>query len=192
MGFLGSGGWLSGGSSGDWSEEELLRRLKANDAEAWSVFASGEHSTRLYNYLLHRLPDLQDVEDVQQETMKAAVQAIQTFDGKVKLSTFIFSLANHKIADFWRRRQATTELKDIHIMPGMSDESIEFVEILHKLKEEHRQVLLMRYYIGLGVDEIARILGKTYKGAESLLSRARADLRQAMERDDYGYDGPLQ
>ncbi len=189
MGFLEPRSWFSGRRPPkDWSEEEWVKRLKANDAEAWSEFALGEYGTRLYNYLRHKLPEEQDVEDVQQETLRAAVQAMQTFDGKVKLSTFLFSLAKYKVVDFWRKRQVTSELTDIHIDPGMSDESIEFVELLHKLSEEHRQVLLMRYYVGLGVDEIARILGKTYKGAESLLSRARAELRNVMDNDSYGYD----
>ncbi len=178
-------------SSTGWSEEELIRRLKANDPEAWAEFATGEYTTRLYNYLRHKVPDYQDVEDILQETMKAAVQAIQTFDGKVKLSTFLFSLANYKVADFWRRRQETTELTDIHVDPGMSDESVEFMEVLHRLRDEHRQVLLMRYYVGLGVDEIARILGKTYKGAESLLSRARAELRSALGPDGDSTDKEL-
>jgi len=70
------------------------------------------------------------------------------------------------------------------IGPGLSEESIEFMEILQRLKEEHRQVLLMRYHIGLGVDEIASVLGKTYRGAESLLSRARAELKSAMMLDE--------
>ncbi len=186
MGPVKPGDWSSSDQSpNNWSEEEWVRRLKGNDAVAWSAFVTGTYSIRLYNYLLHRLPEYQDVEDVQQETMKAAVQAIQTFDGKVKLSTFLFSLANHKIADFWRRHRSSAELKETYPdpAPGMSDESIEFIETLNKLKEEHRQVLLMRYYVGLGVDEIARILGKTYKGAESLLSRARADLRKNMGRN---------
>jgi RNA polymerase sigma-70 factor (ECF subfamily) len=185
MGLLEPGQWFSGRrSEKGWSEEELVRRLKANDAEAWLYFAQGKHSNRLYNYLRHKLPEEQDVEDVLQETMRAAIQAMQTFDGKVKLSTFLFSLANYKVADFWRKRQVTTELTDIHIDPGMSDESIEFIELLQQLREEHRQVLLMRYYVGLGVDEIARILGKTYKGAESLLSRARAELRRGLDGED--------
>lgn len=174
--------------SNGWSEEELVRRLKAGDPEAWAEFVTGDYATRLYNYLRHKVPDHQDVEDILQETMKAAVQAIQTFDGKVKLSTFLFSLANYKVADFWRRRPDTTELTDSYIDPGMNDESIEFMEVLHRLREEHRQVLLMRYYVGLGVDEIARILGKTYKGAESLLSRARAELRSALGADEDGKD----
>ncbi|MEZ4619579.1 MAG: sigma factor [Caldilineaceae bacterium] len=74
----------------EWSEEEWVRYLKANDAEAWSEFVTGEHGTRSYNYLRHKLPESQDVEDVLQETMNAAVQAMQTFDGKAKLTTFCF------------------------------------------------------------------------------------------------------
>ena len=185
MGLLEPASWFSGRRPDrGWSEEELIRRLKAGDADAWGYFAQGKHATHLYNYLRHKLPEEQDIEDVMQETMRAAVQAMQTFDGKVKLTTFLFSLANYKVADFWRKRQVTAELTDIHIDPGMSDESIEFIELLQQLREEHRQVLLMRYYVGLGVDEIARILGKTYKGAESLLSRARAELRRGLDGED--------
>lgn len=165
---------------GSFSEEEFLLRLQKGDEEAWTELVTGELSTRLYNHLRHRLPTPQDVEDVIHDTFSAVVRAIPNFDGRVKLSTFLFSLAQHKLADFWRRRPETAELSDTMIGPGLSQESIEFVEVLQRLKEEHRQVLLMRYHIGLGVDEIASVLGKTYRGAESLLSRARAELKLAM------------
>jgi len=165
---------------GSFSEEEFLRRLQEGDEKAWIELVKGEIALQLYNHMRHKLPTHHDVEEVLQETFSAAVRAIQNFDGRVKLSTFLFSLAHHKMADFWRRRQVTTELSEAFVDSGLSQESIEFIEVLHRLKEEHRQVLLMRYHIGLGVDEIASILGKTYRGAESLLSRARAELRQAM------------
>lgn len=162
------------------SEAEFIARLKAGDEFAWQTLTTGEYSTRLYNHLRHRLPNQQAVEDVLHDTFASAVRAIPNFDGKVKLSTFLFSLAQHKLADFWRRYSETIELEEVMVGPGLSSESIEFIETLQKLKEEHRQALVLRYYVGLGVDEIATILGKTYRGAESLLSRARAELRMAM------------
>ena len=165
------------------SEEKFILRLQNGDEKAWEELSTGEHGTRLYNYLRHKLPSQQDVEDVVHDTLMASVRAIHNFDGRVKLSTFLFSLAQHKLADFWRRRPDTAELADTMVGPGLNQESIEFVEVLQQLKDEHRQVLLMRYHIGLGVDEIANVLGKTYRGAESLLSRARAELRLAMSLD---------
>ncbi|MEZ4619578.1 MAG: hypothetical protein R2867_29295 [Caldilineaceae bacterium] len=67
----------------------------------------------------------------------------------------MFSLANYKVADFWRKRQATAELTDIHIDPGMSNESVEFVELLQKLREEHRIGSPDALLWGLALTEIA-------------------------------------
>ena len=55
---------------------------------------------------------------------------------------------------------------------GVSSESMEFQEILKTLRPAHLQVLLMRYHVGLGVEEIAKVLGQSYKSTESLLSRS--------------------
>jgi DNA-directed RNA polymerase specialized sigma24 family protein len=52
------------------------------------------------------------------------------------------------------------------------------------LPEISRQVLLLRYHVGLSVSEIAEIIERSYKGTESLLSRARSQLRAALERVD--------
>lgn len=162
------------------SEAELLRRLKSQDEQAWAIVAS-EYGGKLYSYLRHRLPSPQDIEDVLSETMLAAVRSIPTFDGKVTLTTYLFALANRKIADFWRRQQTTSELPETLMDAGLSSESMEFQEVLQRLRPNHLQVLLMRYHVGLGVDEIAKVLGVSYKSTESLLSRARMELRKALD-----------
>jgi len=169
------------------SEAELLQQLKSGDEQAWT-YLSAEYGSRIYNYLRHRLPGLEDVEDVLGETMVAAVRAIPSFDGNVTLTTFLFSLANRKIADFWRRRQATTELPETLMDAGLNSDGIEFQEVLKKLRPAHLQVLLMRYHVGLGVDEIAKVLGQSYKSTESLLSRARMELRKALDSAQVGND----
>lgn len=162
------------------SEGELLRQLKMGDEQAWAHLRL-EYGTKIYNYLRHRLPTPEDVEDVLGDTLVAAVRAIPKFDGNVTLTTFLFSLANRKIADFWRRQQATSELPETLMEAGVSSESIEFQEILKTLRPAHLQVLLMRYHVGLGVEEIAKVLGQSYKSTESLLSRARMELRKALD-----------
>jgi RNA polymerase sigma-70 factor (ECF subfamily) len=121
------------------------------------------------------------VEDVLSETMLAAVRSIPTFDGNVTLTTYLFALANRKIADFWRRQQTTTELPETLMDAGLNSESMEFQEVLQRLRPNYLQVLLMRYHVGLGVDEIAKVLGVSYKSTESLLSRARMELRKALD-----------
>ena len=91
------------------SAAEFLQRLKNGDNDAWTQLTS-EWGPRLFKYLRCNLPTAEDVEDVLSETMIATVKAIPRFDGKVAISTFIYSIANRKVADFWRQRKDTSEL----------------------------------------------------------------------------------
>jgi RNA polymerase sigma-70 factor (ECF subfamily) len=165
------------------SEEELLRQLKNGNPQAWQTLTE-VYGARVYNYLRTRLPGPEDIEDVLGDTLVAAVRAIPNFDGNVSLITFLISLANRKVVDYWRRHPKTTELSDTFMGAGISSDGLEFQELLQQLRPAHRQVLLMRYHLGLGVDEIAAALGQSYKSTESLLSRARQELRRLLDGSD--------
>jgi RNA polymerase sigma-70 factor (ECF subfamily) len=173
------------------SEQDLLQRLKRGDEHAWNYFYQ-EYNTRVYNYLYRKLPSPQDVEDAVQETLFGIVRSIATFDGSVTLTTFIFSLANNKVADFYRKHQITAELADTFVDTSSGMTSIEFQETLNSLKPIHREALIMRHQLKLTVDEIKEMLNLgTYKATESLLSRARQEFKQALDRDQEELEGKL-
>ncbi|MBV7334664.1 RNA polymerase sigma factor [Chloroflexi bacterium TSY] len=161
------------------SAPEFLHRLQIGDEEAWSQLTT-EWSPRLYRYLRGNLPSPEDVEDVLSETMIATVQAIKRFDGKVAISTFIYSIANRKVADFWRRRKDVHDLPETVTTSGPDSASLEFREALAQVPEEARQALLLRYHMGMSVSEVAEAVGRSYKATESLLSRGRKHLQQAL------------
>jgi RNA polymerase sigma-70 factor (ECF subfamily) len=139
-------------------------------------------SPRLFRYLRHNLPTPADAEDALSETMMAAVRALPSFDGKVPTTSFLYAIAYRKVADFWRKRSATVELSETLPAATIGDVSIEFMDALDTLPEQLRQALLLRYHVGLSVSEVAEVMDRSYKGAESLLSRARTQLREALRR----------
>jgi RNA polymerase sigma-70 factor (ECF subfamily) len=144
---------------------------------------------RLLGYLRHNVPTQEDAEDVLGETLIAAVRALKDFDGKASLATFIFSLAYRKIADFWRRRQDTVMLAEHQRSPlGVSSRAVEFAEVLDQLPELSKQVLILRYHVGLSVGEIAQVVDRSYKGTESLLSRARQQLREVLDETGFEHE----
>ncbi len=170
------------------SEHELLQRLQVGDQHAWTEFVQIMRP-RLFNYLRHNVPTVEDAEDVLGETMIAAVRSLKDFDGRASLSTYVFSLAYRKIADFWRKRQETTLLVEQQRSPlKVGSESVEFAEVLDLLPEMSKQVLILRYHVGLSVGEIAQVIDRSYKGTESLLSRSRQQLRDAMAEADFGHE----
>ncbi len=163
------------------SGQALLQRLQAGDEAAWSEFVAAE-SPRLFRYLRHNLPTAADAEDALSETMLAAVRALPSFDGGVPTTAFLYAIAYRKMADFWRKRSATVELLDTVPAATVNDVSAEFVDALDSLPEQLRQALLLRYHVGLSVSEVAEVMDRSYKGAESLLSRGRTQLREALLR----------
>lgn len=170
------------------TDADLLKRLQGGDNGAWTS-VTRDYAPRLYNYLRQNLPTADDAEDALSETMAAAVRAIANFDGRAALSTFLYAIAFRKVADFWRRTPHTMSLDgggerdsaQYTIEDPDVGQRLEFEEALNSLPELSRQVLLLRYQVGLGVDEIAEVVSRSYKGTESLLSRARTQLRDAIE-----------
>jgi RNA polymerase sigma factor (sigma-70 family) len=156
----------------------FLQRLKDGDRDAWETLVD-EWSPRLYNYLIYNTRNEDDAKDVLSETLLGLVQSIRTFDGNVTLTTFIYSIAYRKVADYWRRSKQTYELPVWLSTSGPTSIRLELVEALAELPEQAQQALLLRYHVGLSVAEIAEVLGRSYKATESLLSRVRRQFHTA-------------
>lgn len=158
------------------SNAAFIAALQAKDGQAWEEFING-YGVRIYDYLQYNLPSTEIVDDVWGDTMNAVAQVIDKFDQKVGLSTLVYSIAYRKVADYWRRQKYTFELKEI----GLIDKPI--AERMSQLSEVAQHALVLRYYVGLSVAEIAEILGRSYKATESLLSRVRHQLHEVFLDD---------
>lgn len=163
------------------SDSALLAQLQSGDEMAWSEFYN-LHVQPLYNFIRSNgVYDPDHINDVLLETWAAAPKAIANFDGQnATLKTFLFSLARRKVSDFWRKHKNQYELPEEIPFVESTQESLELKEALAKLPDQERQALILRYLEGFGVGEIADILDRTYKGTESLLSRARKRLESEL------------
>lgn len=155
------------------ADDALVAALQAGDAVAWELFLD-RYGTKLQAYLRHVLPTETGVADVLSDTMLAAVQSIHQFSHEVSLQTWFYSLAYRKVIDFWRRQQRFPATLDT---PGFTN--MAFREVMAELPELAQHVFLLRYYVGLSVEEISEILGRSYKATESLLKRIRQQFHDA-------------
>jgi RNA polymerase sigma-70 factor, ECF subfamily len=159
-----------------------LERLRRGDNDAWEELVA-ESQSRLYNYLVYNLPSPDDARDLLSEIYLAALRSISSLDHSSGLMRWLYAIARHKIADYWRQSQPVSELPET-VEDTSHEISLEFREALSKLPQHTRQALLLRYREGMSVEEVAHILGRSYKATESLLSRGRALLKAAL--DDMG------
>jgi RNA polymerase sigma-70 factor (ECF subfamily) len=141
-----------------------------------------------------------ETEDIWQEAWLAAIRSLPVYDSrKSSFFTWLCAIAKHKAADSRRlaaRRPAESlsgfpidrcsDLMDRSPLPQNLLETnavrTAVIETLAALPGAYRRVLVARYAGESSVEEAAKMEGKSYKAAESLLERARQAFRKAFKK----------
>ena len=163
----------------------LLADLKAGHPEAVrSWFA--RYRPRLLKLILHKVRTEKDAEELVQDTFMSCLKHLPLFRGESSIWTWMVRVAQHEVADYYRRRYAK---KFIHAFPlsellpltDLSDAhevSLKVRDVLKKMASESREILQMKYVDRKKVQEIAAETGRTVKSVESILFRARLEFRE--------------
>jgi len=182
----------------EWASDLVLARKVATGDEASLATFYARYADPLFAFVCHHLDESRaEAEDIWQEALLAALQGLSTYQGQCRLFTWLCGIAQHKIADHFRRqgRRATDVFSDVgeaRLSVLVSDAPlpeevvvrratrIRVVQALALLTDDYRRALVARYADERSVDEVARMLGRTYKATESLLARARDAFREAL------------
>ncbi len=140
------------------------------------------HLPSVYGYLLRLCAgDRAEAEDLTQDVWLALVEELRRGHIDRADVRWLITVARSKFLDHARReRLGWSKLALIR----RSDESLEeptsmvVLDRLAGLQPLHRAVLVMRYVDGLPVGEIAAAIGREKTATNSLLARARSELRR--------------
>jgi RNA polymerase sigma-70 factor (ECF subfamily) len=181
-------------------EAELVEGLRAGDSAAYRWFVDS-NSTNVYNLALKLLGDEQEAEDVLQETFLSAFRAIDRFEGRSKLSTWLYRIAyNASLMHLRKRERMTTfsldqsfgdeeqagesptpHLVDWSTVPDdqllTAEARQEMDRAIGELPESLRSTFVLRDIQGLSGAETAEVLGITVQAVKNRLHRARLRLR---------------
>lgn len=142
----------------------------------------------VYGYLFSLCLDPHTAEDLTSETFLKAIQKINSFDGKVKASTWLCTIGRNLFLNEVRKRSRQTNLED-HILAGPDDPETRFIQkeqlqellrIVTALEEPKRSVFLMRSQ-GMRFKDIGAALGKTENWARVTYFRTKEQIIKEME-----------
>lgn len=85
------------------TDKLLVDKIRQGDAEAWQQLID-RYEGRLLAFISARLSDRTACEDVVQETFLGFLTSLPHFDASRDLSTYLFSIAAHKLTDYLRRQ----------------------------------------------------------------------------------------
>jgi RNA polymerase sigma-70 factor (ECF subfamily) len=164
------------------------------------------HRDRVYSYTLYCLRDQDDAEDVTQEVFLRLWKQGSDFEPE-KTEAWLVKVAHNLCVDHARKRKTQrtylgqpdeaalenlVEPASTWTNPELglqrSQARQEILDAMSTLQEETRSVMLMHYFQGLRLQDIAQALGKNTSTVKVQLHRARKALRLVLEG---GLDNPL-
>jgi RNA polymerase sigma-70 factor (ECF subfamily) len=176
-------------ASGDRLQERgLWNAVLAGDDRAWRAWY-GASFEPLYAYVLWRCAGLRDVaDDIVQETWLTAVRRLRTFDPeRATFLTWLRAIAANLARNHFRKekRRPVVPLGNTDVpSPTGNQEPREqaerIAEALARLPDHYEMVLRAKYLDQESVADIAAARNESVKAIESLLTRARQALREAL------------
>ncbi|NKI30378.1 RNA polymerase sigma factor [Croceivirga thetidis] len=182
-------------------DKKLLEQLKNKDQAAYSILLD-TYQKKVFNTCLSFVPNAEDAEDLAQEVFLEVFNSIDKFKGNAKLSTWIYRISVNKCLEFIRKKKTKKRFGFMESIsggeipldrksyftefnhPGIQLENKEKTEILfsaiNELPEAQKVVFTLSNIDGLSYKEIGEVTQKSISSIESLLFRARKNLKQKL------------
>lgn len=173
-------------NSSKFKEKFLLIRLKKKDPEAYAEVYD-LYVTSIYRFIYFKVATKQDAEDLTSEVFLKIWQYITDTDHNIdNLRALLYRTARNLVIDSYRKKATRDLVQDIEVLDSIRDDkqqslllNIEIAvdmrnmeKVLRRMKDEYREVLILRYIDELSVAEIAKVLEKTKGSVRVLIHRA--------------------
>lgn len=149
------------------------------------------HVDAVYRYLLYRVGNRQDAEDLTAQTFLAVLQSLHTFRGEGTIGAWILGVARHKALDHLRRHRpaarqtlpieaaqhvaADAPLLDTQLLSTLRREEV--LTALAHIAPARAEAVRLRFFGELTHAEAAHLLGKSEAAVKMLVHRGLRDLR---------------
>jgi len=169
-----------------------------DDAAAFRAFIN-EHKDRLFNIVLNRVQHVEDAEEITQDVFIDVYRKSELFRGDAAINTWLYRIAMNKCIDHLRRKGKRNAWSIVGLFssgesqknepidfyhPGIAAENREKTTILFnaikQLPEKQHTAWTLNELDNLSYKEISEIMNVTISSVESLLFRARQNLRKIL------------
>ncbi|MEM7228920.1 MAG: sigma-70 family RNA polymerase sigma factor [Planctomycetota bacterium] len=184
-------------------QDALLEGLRAEDDDAATHFVS-THSGRMLSTARRILGDEHDAHDAVQDAFISAFRAINDFDGRSQLGTWLHRIVVNAALGRLRKRKRTNERRIEDLQPRFDDTGKRVVSLeswtpgeeskiavderqqavrraLDELPPDFREIVILRDVIGMDTATTAQQLDISEPAVKTRLHRARLALRELLQ-----------
>lgn len=178
------------------NEESLVRRAQQHDEAALTQLYE-ENFDRIYRYIVFKIGERTEAEDMTQQVFVCALKSISSFKWRgAPFSAWLMRIAHNQIVDYFRRKskrmtvpleksltKATGSDSDPQFMTEQNLEIERLVSATKCLTKAQQEVISLRFAGELAISEVARIMGKSEGAVKALQHSAIIALRKALSAE---------
>jgi RNA polymerase sigma-70 factor (ECF subfamily) len=166
-------------------------KAQAGDMAAFEELVR-RHQRGLFSYLYRMCRNTSDAEEMAQAAMIKAWEKLAGFRGASSFKTWLYRIGTNLCFNLRTRRKPTEELSETMAAPDTERPEAAFKQKVREesvrralacLPEDQRAALVLSVYEDMSYKEIADTLGKTVRAVDSLLFRAKTNVRKLLAED---------
>jgi len=178
-------------------DKQALSKLKSRDKEAF-IKVYDENVKEVHRFVYFKIGKREEADDLTSIIFLKAWNHIQnkTLEDAKTLRSLLYKIARNAVIDYYREHAGRTissiddeenkidvadESQDAHEKIEQEDDINLIKSQLPFLKEEYREIIVMRFVNDLSLEEISDITGKTKGNIRVILHRALNALRELIE-----------
>ena len=182
-------------------QPELIVQLQRGDESAFRRLVD-ECQDMVYNTAMGIVQNPEDADDITQEVFVQVYQSVSSFKGESKLSTWLYRITVSKALDHekkWKRKKRFAfvqslfgNAEDEPVQPAefnhpgvqleRKEKAAELFAALKQIPDKQRIAFTLHKLEGQSYQEIAEIMKTSLYAVESLMGRARTNLKKILEK----------
>lgn len=149
-------------------------------AEIYEKFAS-----KVKGYLYTQVNNSFLAEDLCEDVFLKVYEKLESFDEtKASLSTWIFTITRNTLIDYYRVRKVHSDIPEDMASEDSIEEEVcnnsvleSLADALSKLETRERDIIILHYYKGITLKEVATMIGISYAYVKILHNKALGELK---------------
>jgi len=172
------------------NSKDLIQKISAGDENAFADFFR-LYESRLYRFIKTKLNDSFEASDILNEVFLDVWRKANTFEGRSKVSTWLFGIAYYKTMDRLRKNIPLTVEDDYfsdiedenpsNLSNLVNEEKNNDVHhCIHTLKTDHRAVMELTFFNDFSYREIATIVGCPENTVKTRMFHAKQVMKRCL------------
>ena len=175
-------------------EEDLVRRAKQHDPASFARLYE-EYFDKIYRYIVIKIGNETEAEDMTQQVFLNALQSISAFKWQgAPFSAWLYRIAHNQVVDYLRKKTKrpaaieddppdTIDNNRSNDPQQITEHNLSMEQLLEaarQLTPAQREVISLRFTSDLSTAEVAKIMGKSQGAIKALQHSAIVALRKVL------------